>query len=499
MGLMRLAVQNRRCIPPDGLDRVCICGPDDLHGELPWFASAYFSNNHLVIERLENDSGWIYVPWRIAGRGEMLLGTATLVERPHPYQLEVELARGTVNRLRNQLFQWGFVGLEIPDSLWQIVQKATRHFSRAATSQQDPAAAAEYAETAIASALDGMDALVSIYSAQAIAVRRSQAPGLNTLLGIQLGDQMSDLDLVRQLPAAFNLATARLGWASVESSEGTHDWKHADAQIEWSGQAGLKVCGGPLLEFSDRGIPDWAYLWEGDFASLRDFMLEHVRRTVRRYRGRVQIWQVASRICSSDVLALSEEQRLQIVAEAIATTRKIDMQTPVIISFDQPWGEYLASKKLDLAPLHFADALVRADLGLSGLGLEINLGYQPGGSSFRNPLAYSQLIDHWSHLELPLLVSLTLPSSSGEDLQANPKIRTCGASGDEDMTPETQNEWIGRHLPMLLGKASVQAILWNQLSDCQPHEFPHGGIFDANSHPKPVFKTLCSFRSEYLL
>jgi hypothetical protein len=204
-------------------------------------------------------------------------------------------------------------------------------------------------------------------------------------------------------------------------------------------------------------------------------------------------------MCSSDVLALSEEQRLQIVAQAIATIRKMDMQTPVIISFDQPWGEYLASKKLDLAPLHFADALVRADLGLSGLGLEINLGYQPGGSSLRNPLAYSQLIDHWSHLELPLLVSLTLPSSSTEDLQANPKIRTCGASSDEDMTPETQNEWIGRHLPMLLGKSSVQAILWNQLSDCQPHEFPHGGIFDANSQPKPVFETLCSLRSEHLL
>jgi hypothetical protein len=204
-------------------------------------------------------------------------------------------------------------------------------------------------------------------------------------------------------------------------------------------------------------------------------------------------------MCSSEVLALSEEQRLQIVAQAIATTRKIDVQTPIIISFNQPWGEYLASKKLDLAPLHFADALVRADLGLSGLGLEINLGYQPGGSSLRNPLAYSQLIDHWSHLELPLLVSLTLPSSSAEDPQANSKTRTCVAGSDEAITPETQNEWARRHLPLLLGKSLVQAILWNQLSDAQPHEFPHGGIFDANSHPKPIFETLCSFRNEHLL
>ena len=499
MGLMRLAVQNRSCIPPDGLDRVCICCPDDLHGELPWFAKAYFSSNHLVIERPESDSGWIYIPWRIPGRGEMLLGTATLSERLHPYQLEVELARGTVNRLRNQIFQWESMGLEIPDSLWQTSQKATREFSRAAASQQAPAVAAEHARTAITDAIDGMDELASVYSVQAIAVRRSQSPRLNTLLGIQLGDQMSDLDLVRQLPGAFNLAAARLGWATVESSEGTRNWKHADAQIEWSHQAGLRACGGPLLEFSDSGIPDWAYLWEGDFTSLRDFMLEHVRRTVRRYRGRVHLWQVASRMCSSEVLAFSEEQRLQIVAEAIATARQFDAQTPVVISFDQPWGEYLASKKLDLAPLHFADTLIRADLGLSGLGLEINIGYQPGGSSLRNPLAYSHLIDHWSQLELPLLVSLTLPSSSAEDPQARPKIRTCGADSDEDITPETQDDWTRRHLPMLLAKSSVQAILWNQLSDAQPHEFPHGGIFDANNHPKPIFQSLRSFRNEHLL
>ena len=181
------------------------------------------------------------------------------------------------------------------------------------------------------------------------------------------------------------------------------------------------------------------------------------------------------------------------------TARQIDVQTPVVISFDHPWGEYLASIILDLAPLHFADALVRADLGLSGLGLEINVGYQPGGSSLRSPLAYSELIDHWSQLELPLLVLLALPRSRAEDPGAKPKIQICDADSDEAITPGTQDDWIRRHLPLLLAKSSVQAILWNQLSDAQPHEFPHGGIFDAKNHPKPVFESLCSFRNEYLL
>jgi len=97
------------------------------------------------------------------------------------------------------------------------------------------------------------------------------------------------------------------------------------------------------------------------------------------------------------------------------SSAQLDPTTPLVVTFDQPWAEYLASEQLDLAPMHFADALVRADLGLSGLGLEINVGYQPGGSVHRGPLAFSRLVDNWSLLELPLLVALTLPSSAADD------------------------------------------------------------------------------------
>ena len=175
---------------------------------------------------------------------------------------------------------------------------------------------------------------------------------------------------------------------------------------------------GPLLELDDRGVPDWTYLWEGDVNSLLAFMLDHVRAVVERYRGRVHLWQVAARMTHGHALGLNEEARLQVAAKAISTVRQLDPTTPIVVTFDQPWAEYLATEQLDLAPLHFADALVRADLGLSGIGLEINLGYHPGGSVHRGPLAVSRLIDTWSLLELPLLVSLTMPSSATEDPQA---------------------------------------------------------------------------------
>jgi hypothetical protein len=196
-------------------------------------------------------------------------------------------------------------------------------------------------------------------------------------------------------------------------------------------------------------------------------------------------------------LGLDEEARLQVAAKAISTVRQLDPTTPLVVTFDQPWAEYLATEQLDLAPLHFADALVRADLGLSGIGLEINLGYHPGGSVQRGPLAISRLIDTWSLLELPLLVALTIPSSAAEDPQANSKVRVI-AGDTKDVTPQSQRDWINKHVPLLLAKNAVQIVLWNQLSDAGPHHYPHSGLFDATDKPKPALEALQKIRQKYL-
>jgi hypothetical protein len=288
-----------------------------------------------------------------------------------------------------------------------------------------------------------------------------------------------------------------LTWRTIEAVEGRRNWTDADAQVEWAHSAGLRICAGPLLELDDRGVPDWTYLWEGDFDSLLSFMLEHVRAVVERYRGKVHLWQVAARMTHGHALGLGEEARLQLAAKAITVVRQLDPTTPLVVSFDQPWAEYLASEQLDLAPMHFADALVRAELGLSGLGLEINVGYHPGGSVHRGPLAISRLVDTWSLLELPLLVALTLPSSAAEDPKANGKVRVLSSEKDE-VTPQSQRDWIEENVPLLLAKNAVQIVLWNQLSDAAPHHYPHSGIFDSEDKPKPALEALRKIRQQYL-
>jgi hypothetical protein len=389
------------------------------------------------------------------------------------------------------------MGLVVPNPLREMITDSTISFSRAATSQNEPSAAAEWAEKALATAYVAMDQLTAEYAQQALALRRSQPRQFASWFGVNLGGHVPKGTAARQLASTFNMVSVPLTWRRIEATEGRRMWEEADKQLAWAQTAGLRITAGPLLELDDRGVPDWTYLWEGDFNSLLAFMLDHVRAVVERFRGKVHLWQVAARMTHGHALGLSEESRLQVAAKAITTVRQLDSTTPIVVTFDQPWAEYLAHEHLDLAPLHFADALVRADLGLSGVGLELNVGYHPGGSMDRGSLAVSKLLDTWSLLDLPLLVALTFPSSSSEDPRANGKVRVVVSDSDA-VTPESQRDWIDRHVPLLLAKSVVQVVLWNQLSDAVPSHYPHAGLFDANDRPKPAMDALKGIREKYL-
>ena len=65
--------------------------------------------------------------------------------------------------------------------------------------------------------------------------------------------------------------------------------------------------------------------------------------------------------------------------------------------------------------------------------------------------------------------------------------------------PETQEQWVSQYLPVILSKTAVQAVMWNQWCDRQPHEFVHGGLFDAASQPKPALATLANLRHTHLM
>lgn len=497
MGLMRFVADDQSLLTEERLARAYVAGPD----EAPTFGRTLHSGDQIVVERVEDSSGCFSIPWPIPGHGDWLLATSSLMEREKPYILEVELARGLVFRLRDQLASWEMLGLRTTEEVFNGVRDATRNLSRAAVTQHvDRATAAARARTALQIAADACCNLADLYAEQALAMRMPDGQHLTTLLGVRLGDKAPRGSKSRKLSETFNLAGVSAGWGIVEPSEGRHDWTTVDKPVEWARSSGMRVCLGPLLEFDDKLVPDWAYLWEGDVETLTSLMIGHVRSTVQRYRGKVQLWHVASKINRDRVLSLSDEQRLQIVANAVRLVRQLDPSTPVVVGVEQPWGEYRATRQTELAPLDFADALERADLGIAGFDLEMNIGYRPFGSELRNPLAFSRLVDLWNmRLESPLMLSIAFPSSTLEDPAADSRLEVVAAREEDDLlTPDFQAEWARRRLPMLLAKNAVQVVIWSQLTDSGPHRLPNGGLYERTKAQKPVLDVLAELRKRLL-
>jgi hypothetical protein len=492
LALMRMLVDPASGITQQAADRAYLSGLD----QIPWQCRTRLKDNELVIERAVNDSGKLHIPFPLATGGETTVSTGTLMQRERPYHLEIELARGKLNQVRNQSAEWQSMGLILTPATDVAMRRAIETFSQAVTTQDDATLSAERARQALGMAVEAGDHLADSYIEQALALRHRQAPRLPTALGLRLDPRMLPASALSQLTGTFNSVTVPLTWRNVEAVEGDFQWTVFDRLIEWFTGHGVQVCGGPLVRLDDFGLPDWLTLWEGDFDGLLSVATEYVGRVVERYRGKIGLWQCAARVNVGEALGLKEEQKLQLSVQTLEAARRLDPDTPAIICFDQPWGEYLRKTEYALSPLHFADALVRAGLQLAGIGLEINVGYYPAGTWSRDRLEISRMLDLWSCLGLPLHVMLTVPS--GE--QPDPKARAASAPlpGMSHWTPEAQSNWVKRFVPMLLAKSYIHSIVWNQLCDSDVHEFPHGGLFDAANAAKPAFATLAGLRRKHL-
>lgn len=458
-----------------------------------WPVRTAVEGDTLVLHRSVSDSANLHATWSIEGHGELTLSTGSLIERTEPYLLPLELARGTIGQVRNQLSEWQLIGLAVPKAVGGKLATAIERLSHAVVEQNDPAVSARYSDESLRAALEAANLLAAAYTEQVFAARRRNGPMQVGLLGAELGAELLDNYTSRQFLATFNAAEVPICWRNTESTEGRFSWTTNDRQIQWCRQHGLKVVAGPLLLLDHRDLPDWLYLFEDDFENVLEFVSTLVRATVNRYRGQVDYWICAGRV-NSDVLAMSEQERLRLVARTVELTRELDPDTPALVSFDQPWAEYMRERQVDFPPFHFADTLIRADIGLSGLVMEMNLGYFPGGTMPRHILEFNRQLDAWSLLGLPLWLSLSAPSAYHDDPLAVRKVVLASGS----WTPAAQQSLAARLIPFALARQSVQGVLWNQLLDSRPHDFPHGGLFDDRRQAKPALRTLAAIRRKYL-
>jgi len=179
--------------------------------------------------------------------------------------------------------------------------------------------------------------------------------------------------------------------------------------------------------------------------NLQSFASDFVETVVGRYIGRIRHWEVVCGANCGGLGGLTEEQRLNLVIRTVEAARQVDEQIEISLRIVQPWGEYLSDTANRLAPIQFIDTLRRTGVRIAEVNLDIRFGMKQRFSLPRDRLGLSQLLDHWSLLQMPLNVVLSLPDFF-PDVEANPQM------------DELQSQWLRQTLMMCLSKERVAGV-----------------------------------------
>ena len=261
------------------------------------------------------------------------------------------------------------MGLRVPPELEGIMGEAHHAFVKAVTGGERPEESFAAAQASLAAACAAGNFMVETYTTQVLQTRLSSTAKLPTLFGCMLDGDPKLAPWAREWPAAFNAAQGCSPWRTLAPAEGQYSWESLDAQIAWCRRHKIQLQVGPLLDFRPRALPDWIWLWEGDFDTLLGLVVDFVRQAVTRYRGKVPVWHLIHRPACNEFLGLSEEEQIRIAARAIQVARQADPAAQFTVGVERPWAEWMGNTTYQLGPLHLADYLVRADLGLAGIVL----------------------------------------------------------------------------------------------------------------------------------
>ncbi len=482
-------------LPPAALadlQHASIAGGQDY---MPYLTQVTVEPERMTVSRMMDESGCLLVPWQVTGAGQLMTCSATLMERLEPYQLAVELSRGKLSQLRSQTFEWIKGGLCLADPLAEEIRRASMAFARTLAQVPDSEANQE-AQQSLTLSFQAANNLVRAYIDQVFRIRHERQEKLDTYLGCRLAS-IPPPEQHQYLTQAFNTLCLTIPWESVEPGLSQYAWEQADALVDWALAQGLRVVGGPILDFSGAGLPGWLLQRQADLGSLSGYLCDHVETVLKRYGDRIRQWQLIAANNINSTLAQSDDELLWLAVRAAEAIRHLDPTLELVLGVAQPWGDYLATQERTHSPFVFADTLLRTGIRLVALELELIMGVGPRGSYCRDLLETSRILDLYALLGAPLQVALAYPSAEGGDPLAAHPWQPSGY-WDPGFSPEAQAEWASCFAALAMCKPYVRSVHWAHFSDQQPHLLPHCGLLDAAGQPKPALQRLQTLREHHL-
>ena len=434
----------------------------------------------LTVTRNQDESGRLYMLYDFDQLGEHLICTGTLLpsEEDETYDLLLELARGTLNRMRNQMSIWEEGGLIIEDATLQQVADSTTQLGKALFTA-DQQIARQCARNALETTIQAIYGLANTFAKQISKFRRER----KELPQLWIANQIGTVD---QFQPSTDLLLTQLAAAKLTVDSNDDPCSATQKQFE---SIPKKVILGPLLDASIGGFSE-SLLEAGDFLARKDRILSDAQQTLESLPKNTAMLRVASGLNGTGHRNLSYPQQLQVTVDLLQLVEDSPVNIPTMVSFDFPWAERLAGAVGGTHPLQIADSLIRQSVEVSFLGLEINLDLWPNGSAIRDPLQWIDLVDIWAQLGLPMVLCLRAPcggTAEAKGVDTRNQIKS-------NFTDRQRMDFLKTVLPMMAARPSVHGLIFQQWQDADDPRYPNSGIVDANGSPKEIFEVLEAIR-----
>ncbi len=474
-----------------------LVGTDDV----PLRAEISFKDGIITCENRAAGPAGLVLLWEVPGVGIIMLETVRLLEREDPYLLQIELARSRLIRINQKLEDWGPFEHTDVEEITARVQKGREALIRALQAET-PASAATLGDEVLSLAVKASEDL-SRAQAEVLLDYRKQSGGFGRrVFGCAVHLDTPTQAICKRLTAAFDFVTVPITWRDIEPNEQTFNWKQHDAWVEALAKQRLPMKGSALLSFSEKHVPDWLYIWEHDFDTIRDLAFEHVRRVVNRYGRYIQTWDVISGIHANNCFTFNFEQLMELTRMTAALTKQLCPSSVAIVDLVAPWGEYYARSQRTIPPLLYADMAIQGGVDFDAFGLQFYFGPRIDGMYVRDMFQISSLLDLFGKLGKSLHVTaVQVPSDiivPGDEAAAADAPTVQGGVWREPWSEQIQSQWLREFLEVALSKPAVETISWHSIADHSEQTVPHGGLLRSDLTPKAAYDQLIKTRAEIL-
>lgn len=458
MSELRFVIHDRTRLPGIGNENGYLAGLD-LN---PWNAKWEMSDQGFSLQYEEQDSPKFHQQVILASGALITLVTSTLKPAQAPHLFWLELARGTVDRLRNRIGSWEVNGLVPSDKLSNQLSECCRLFCSAIAQRDDVKECEHHSVSVIDLTLETMDLALSEYLQWVNEGGVSDSGASKTLRGVWLTErEFENEERAATLNRCFNTAAVDVNWSEIQPTQGEWDWSALDEKLDKANQQEWNVVLGPILRFERRYIPDWVFSLGDDFSEVRSALQQFVTKLVKRCASKVDLCVLATKINFEGDTQWSGSTRLQLIIDAAVGLRRAADNLPFIVGISQPFSESQVRGD-DFPVLHLADGLVRANIDLCGFLLELDFGFGAGKTWPRDLCQLVDRLGQWSMFGLPTVI---VTSQNVADRNAGER-----AEGLANFPL-----W----LKLLERTASVHAVFWPLI---EPHEEGRM-LLDAHGEP----------------